>query len=74
MKAKTFGERLKQAREESGYTQEQVADNLNIGRSTLANYEVNRTEPNLENLAKLADFYYVSADWLIGTKGANKKE
>lgn len=68
-----FHEKLKQARMEAGYTQQQVATYLHIGRSTLANYEMGRIEPNLETLAKLADFYCVSVDWLLGTKGENKK-
>jgi len=68
-----FHEKLKQARTEAGYTQQQVADILHIGRSTLANYEMGRIEPNLETLARLADFYCVSVDWLLGTKGENKK-
>lgn len=68
-----FHEKLKQARLEAGYTQQQVATFLHIGRSTLANYEMGRIEPNLETLARLADFYCVSVDWLLGTKGENKK-
>lgn len=68
-----FHEKLKQAWTEAGYTQQQVADILHIGRSTLANYEMGRIEPNLETLARLADFYCVSVDWLLGTKGKNKK-
>lgn len=68
-----FHEKLKQARTEAGYTQQQVADILHIGRSTLANYEMGRIEPNLETLARMADFYCVSVDWLLGTKGENKK-
>lgn len=72
MYPKTFAEKLKKARSDAGYTQEDVSLILNIGRSTLANYEVGRTEPNLNTLAMLADFYDVSVDWLLGTKGGKK--
>ena len=34
-----FGERLKQLRLNSGLSQQELSDELNIGRSTLANYE-----------------------------------
>ena len=50
----------------------EVAEETGIPNSTLANYETGRTEPNIENLGILADFYGVSIDWLVGTKGQNK--
>ena len=59
MYPKSFNDKLKKARLDAGYTQVQVADILGIGRSTLANYEVGRTEPDLNTLALLADFYCV---------------
>ena len=67
-----FREKLKKARKDTGFTQIEVCKELNIPQSTLANYETGRTQPDLETLAKLADFYEVSIDWLLGTKGANK--
>lgn len=69
MYIESFPSKLKKARIEAGYTQEQIEDILKIKRSTLANYEIGRTEPNIETLGILADFYEVSTDWLIGTKG-----
>ncbi len=68
----TFKEKLTEARKNTGFTQKEVSKDLNIPRSTLANYECGRTEPDLETLAKLADFYEVSIDWLLGTKGKNR--
>lgn len=69
MYIESFPSKLKKARIEAGYTQEQIEDILKIKRSTLANYEIGRTEPNIETLGILADFYEVSTDWLIGTRG-----
>ena len=74
MYPKSFHEKLKKSREDAGYTQQQVSDILNIGRSTIANYEVGRTEPDLETLSNLADFYCVSTDWLLGTKGGKDSQ
>lgn len=71
MYKETFAQKLKQARTDAGYTQREVADILQISKSTIASWEVGRTEPDIESLGKLADFYLVSADWLIGTKGKN---
>ena len=62
-----FAEKLKEARKSIGYNQIEAAALLNIPNSTLANYELGRTEPDLETLGKLADFYEVSLDWLLST-------
>ena len=69
----TLHDKLKYAREEAGYTQEQVANFLHISRTTLANYELGYRNPNLDTLALLCDFYCISADWLLGTRGGKKE-
>lgn len=71
MYKETFAQKLKQARNNAGYTQRQIAEILNMKQPTLASYELGRTEPDIETLGKLADFYEVSVDWLLGTKGIN---
>lgn len=72
MYVETFAQKLAQARKDAGYTQRQIADILNLKQSTLAGYEIGRTQPDIETLGKLADFYAVSVDWLIGTKGGKE--
>lgn len=72
MYRENFHIKLKKAREDAGYTQQQISEALKITRSTLANYETGRNEPDIETIGKLADFYEVSVDWLLGTKGNNK--
>lgn len=69
MYKETFAQKLKKAREKTGFTQEETAAETKIPRSTLANYESGRNEPDIENIGILADFYNVSVDWLIGTRG-----
>lgn len=71
MYVETFPKKLKSAREDAGYTQRQIESLTGIKQSTLASYEIGRTQPDLETLGKLADFYAVSVDWLLGTKGKN---
>lgn len=66
MYQETFHLKLQKARIEAGYTQEQTAEATGIPRSTLANYERGRTQPDIETLGTLAQFYNVSTDWLIG--------
>ena len=72
MYIEAFAEKLKKARETAGYTQRQVAEILNLKQPTIASYELGRTQPDLETLGKLADFYCISVDWLLGTKGENR--
>jgi transcriptional regulator with XRE-family HTH domain len=57
-----FGQRLRDARERAGLTQEQVADSVGIRQSTLADLERKGTRSGY--IAQLATLYGVSAHWL----------
>lgn len=69
MYRENFAKKLISARKKTGLSQYVVAEETGIARSTIASYETARTQPDIENLGILADFYNVSTDWLIGTKG-----
>lgn len=76
MYRESFSQKLKKARHSTGFTQREVSAETKIPQSTLANYETGRTEPDIENLGILSDFYNVSTDWLIGvsiSKNSNLK-
>lgn len=64
-----FGEKLKIARLRmpGKPTQKEVGEALGMNYSTLSNYELGRTEPDIETLGRLADYYGISLDWLLGT-------
>lgn len=64
-----FASKLKKAREDKELNQVDVAAALNIPRSTLANYETGRTEPDIETIGKLITFYEIDANWLLSTTG-----
>ena len=53
-------------------TQQEVSDATGISQKTLSNYETGRTEPDLNSLIKLADFYNVSVDFLLDRKSKNQ--
>lgn len=61
-----LGEILKALRKEHRYTQEFLADYLNVTRPAIGNYEKGINEPPLQTLVKLADLYQISLDWLAG--------
>ncbi len=67
MYKENFKNKLKHARIQAGYTQQQVSDLTGIERTVISKIENGKQEPNIETLGILADFYEVSADWILGT-------
>ena len=63
---KIFQERLIEQRKLNRLTQRQLADFLKIAQPYYIRYENGSAEPTLENLVKLADFFDVSVDYLLG--------
>ena len=61
-----FSKRLVQLREKRGITQQELADKLEITRQSLSLYEKAERTINIELLAKIADFFNVSTDYLMG--------
>ena len=61
-----MNEIIRNLRKENGLTQKQVADHLQIDRSTYAYYESGRARINIDVVVKLAHFYKVSYAVLIG--------
>lgn len=66
-----LSERLIKMRNEKGLTQYEVANLLNIPRSTYAQYELGRRQPDYDTLKKLADFYNATTDYLLGYSNSN---
>lgn len=58
--------RLKELRKAKGIQEQEAAKELNIPGSTYAGYERNEREPRIDVLIKLADYFDVSVDYLIG--------
>lgn len=57
---------LKQLRRKKGIGQKQLASYLHCSVGTVSNYESGTHCPDLDTLVKLADFYEVSVDYLLG--------
>ncbi len=58
--------RLKSLREEKGISQYKLAERLGVSRGLLSNYEQGSREPDYDTLILIADYYGVSADYLLG--------
>ena len=50
----TFGEKLKEARKESGLSQEQLAEKMSVSRSAIAKWETDKGMPDVNNLKVIA--------------------
>ena len=59
-------ENIRSLRIDNGYTQQQIADYLNVKQNTYSQYEVGTLNYSVDTLMKLADFYHVSVDYLLG--------
>jgi len=58
--------RISYLRNEVGLTQLELANKINISRASLSHYEAGRRDPDTSTLEKLADFFNVSIDYLVG--------
>ena len=61
-----FGDQIRALRQEKGITQTQVADNIGVSNSAVGMYEQNRRMPDAETMGKIADFFGVNIDFLLG--------
>lgn len=60
-----IGEKLKLRRKKAGFTQEQVAEKMNITRQTLSNWEVGKNYPDIDAIITLSQIYNLSLDELL---------
>ena len=59
-------ENIRNLRIDNGYTQKQIAEHLGISQNTYSQYEIGVLNYPVDALIKLADFYGVSVDYLLG--------
>ena len=59
-------EKIKLLRLEKDITQQFLSESLNLPRYIISNWEQGRSEPNLSDISKLADFFECSIDYLLG--------
>ncbi len=63
-----IGSMISELRKKNNYTQEDLAEKLNVTRQTISKWELNETSPSLEDANKLAKIFHVSLDELVGSK------
>lgn len=68
----TLGERIRMLREKNKLTQTELSKKLGIPNQNLSNYERGFRHPDYEALQKIADFFDVSVDYLLGRREKTK--
>jgi len=61
-----LGNRLRELRESKGLKQKELAAQLGLTEGAIGLYEIGRRNPPIDTLNKLADFFDVSVDYLLG--------
>ncbi len=66
-----FNENIRNLRREKDYSQEYLAEKLNVTRQTISKWENGAAMPDLKKLTEIADFFSVSMDTLLGIEIEN---
>lgn len=61
-------QRINELLKSEGLNQSKLANGIGVNQSTVCNWLNGKKEPSIENLWKLADYFDVSVDYLIGRK------
>ncbi len=61
-----FSKRIKELRLAHGLNQVQLAKQLSVTKQSVSNWENDNIQPSIEMLIKIADFFSISSDYLLG--------
>lgn len=64
--------KIRDIREDRNYTQEKIAELLNIKQNTYSQIETGKNNIQIDQLIKLAEFYNTSTDYLLGLTQTTK--
>lgn len=59
-------ERLKQLRNKAGLTQTEMCSMFGVAQNTYSQWETDKREPDFKTLSRIADYFQVSVDYLLG--------
>ncbi len=66
-----YKNRIRDLREDRDLRQVDVANATGIDQKTLSNYETGKTNPDSVAVIRLAEFFQVTTDYLLGYTGSN---
>lgn len=69
-----LGERIKDLRKKSGYSQQQLANKMHLTQGAISQWENNITVPAADQLLSLAEVFGISVDELLGRESVSEQE
>lgn len=64
-----IGKKIKQLRIENKWTQQDLANRLHVGKTTVSNYETGHSDPNIDMINQLSEIFEVSVGYLLEKNG-----
>ncbi|MBP5581926.1 MAG: helix-turn-helix transcriptional regulator [Ruminococcus sp.] len=65
-----FNNKLYELRKQKGFSQEELANRLNVSRQTVSKWEVGDSTPDMEKLIAISDLFGISLDELVLDKAS----
>lgn len=69
----SIGERIKNLRLKRGFSQEYVAEKINVSRQAVSKWEKSKTKPDMKNLILLSELFEVSIEYIVSGKEEMKE-
>ncbi len=69
-----FNNKLYELRKKKGFSQEELANRLNVSRQTVSKWEVGESSPDMEKLVAISELFEISLDELVLNKTTQEKE
>lgn len=69
-----IADKITQLRKKNGWSQEELADRMDISRQAVSKWESNQTTPDIEKIVQLSNLFGVTIDYLLKNEGENKAE
>ena len=70
----TFGKKISELRRASGLSQEQFGEMFGVSRQSVSKWESDQTMPELATIIKIADFFGISVDELLGRENMKTQD
>ena len=60
-----FADKLIRLRKKAGWSQEELASQMNVSRQSVSKWELNESIPDIQNIVAMSELFHVSTDYLL---------